>query len=448
MFLRIRKGLPLIAAGAAAALVLTACGTATPSPSGEAPTSQAPGASSATIDFWTWNPDQTTAVAYIEAFEAANPGIKVEHRFIQYSDYVNTVQLALQSGSGPDVFGTQVGALTNQFAPLAEDLAPALESTLGADWKTKLTATDQLNVDGKQVGVPWMITGGGLVWANQTLVDSLGLKVPTTAAELKTFCETVTAAGKACMLQGAKDAWQNIDVYQSIINQVSPGAFYKALNGEADFSSPEFVKAFEVWKGLFDDGIFVEGALGMTAYPDANDAFKKGEGALIAFGSWQNADTTKTRIANYVETHGDAFDPETVFMPYFFPQVVDGGTTGTMFGGPDVGFAVSAASDAKEAAITFATWLSASEEGQKIMSKTVQQPALASVPLDLSDVKTPEQAAALEAQGPALANMIGPREIQSADVRTALGDALSAVASGQQSPADAAAAVQAAIAAG
>jgi raffinose/stachyose/melibiose transport system substrate-binding protein len=41
--------------------------------------------------------------------------------------------------------------------------------------------------------------------------------------------------------------------------------------------------------------------------------------------------------------------------------------------------------------------------------------------------------------------MIGPREIQSADVRTALGDALSAVASGQQSPEDAAKAVQTAI---
>ncbi|MEA5119450.1 MAG: ABC transporter substrate-binding protein [Propionicimonas sp.] len=446
MFSRKPKGLSLVAAGIATALLLAGCGSnPAPSTSSSAGGGSAPAAQT-TIDLWSWNPDEKTAVSYIEAFEKENPTIKVTPRFIQYSDYVNTVQLALQSGSGPDVFGIQVGALTNQFAPLSEDLAPALEAKLGADWKDKLTATDQLAVDGKQVGAPWMITGGGLIWANQTLVDSLGLKVPTTMAELKTFCRAVKDAGKACMLQGAKDAWQNIDVYQSIINQIAPGEFYKALAGQADFSGPDFVKAFDIWKSFFDDGIFIDGALGMTGYPDANDAFKKGEGALIAFGSWQNADTTNKRLAEYAESYGDAFDPNTVFMPYFFPQVVDGGTTGTMFGGPDVGFAVASSSDAKEAAETFVTWLSASETGQKLMAKTVQQPALKSVPLDLSDVTTDAQKAALEAQGPALADMIGARQIDSADVNTALGDALSAVASGQQSSADAAKAVQAAIA--
>lgn len=397
------------------------------------------------VKFWTWNPDDKTAVQYIEAFEASHPGIKIEHRFIQYSDYVNTTQLGLQSGSGPDVFGLQVGALTNQFAPLAADLAPALEQGLGSDWKDQLISTDQLNVDGKQVGLPWMVTGGGLVWANQTMIDGLGLTVPTNKSELLDFCKAVSAAGKACMMQGAKDAWQNIDVYQAIVNQIAPGEFYKALAGEADFSSAPFVKAFATWKGLFDEGVFQDGALGATAYPDANDAFKKGDAALIAFGTWQNGDTTKTRLATYAEQYGDAFDPATVFMPYAFPLLEEGGTTGSLFGGPDVGFAVASGSKVKDAATEFALWLSSSEEAQKMMAKTVQQPALKAVSLDVSDVSTPEQVSALENQGPALADMIGPREIQSADVRTALGDALSAVASGQQTPEDAAKAVQTAI---
>ena len=94
-----------------------------------------------TITFWSWNPDATTVLPYKEAFEADNPDIKVDFRFIQYSDYVNTTQLALQSGSGPDVFGLQVGALTTQFEPLAEDLAPIMEEKLGADWRDQLTST-------------------------------------------------------------------------------------------------------------------------------------------------------------------------------------------------------------------------------------------------------------------------------------------------------------------
>ena len=439
MFQRSRRLLAAAAATTAVALMLSACGSpATTTPAGTS-------SGNATISFWTWNPDATTVKPYIAAFEASHPNIKVEHRYLQYSDYANTTQLALQSGSGPDVFGLQVGVLTNQFAPLTEDLTPAITKQLGKDWKSKLTATDQLAVNGKQVALPWMITGGGLIWANQTLVDSLKLTVPTNMAELKTFCAEVKKANKDCIVQGAKDSWQNIDVYQSIINQISPGLFYKALAGDADFSSPEFVKAFEVWKSFFTDGLFQEGALGMTAYPDAGDTFNKGQAALIVFGTWQNSNTTNAGMAQYAQTYGDAFDKNTVFMPYSFPQVVDGGTTGKLFGGPDVGFAVSSSSKSKEAAETFATWLSASDEGQKLMAKTVQQPVLSSVPLDLSDVKTPAQVAALKTQGPALKDMVGARQIQNADVNTALGDALSSVASGQQSAAQAAAAVQAAI---
>lgn len=430
-----RRAALALALGVTATLAFSACSTG-----GDTPTD-----GKTTVTFWSWNPDETTAEPYIEAFEAEHPDITIDHRFIQFADYTSATQLALTSGSGPDVFGTQVGALTEQFAPLSADLTPYLEETVGADWSDKLTATDQLAVDGKQVGVPWMITGGGLVWANQTLVDSLGLTVPTTAAELKTFCAAVEAAGKDCMEQGAKDSWQNIDVYQSIINQIAPGDFYDAVSGDASFDTPEFIEAFDVWKSLFDDGIFQDGALGAAAYPDANDAFHKGGAALIAFGSWQNSDTTTTRLGQYVDTYGDPALADTEFVPYFFPQVVDGGKTGTMFGGPDVGFAVASSSKVKDAAATFALWLSASDAGQELMAKSVQQPALASVPLDLSDVVTDTQKSALEAQGPALSDMIGARQISSADVQTALGDALSAVASGQQSSADAAKAVDDAI---
>ncbi|SEE20445.1 ABC transporter substrate-binding protein [Ruania alba] len=432
-----RKGAALLAAGAAATLLLSACGG-----SGDDTVEDG---GDVTLTFWSWNPSDETVGPYIDAFEAEHDNITIDHRFIQYSDYVNTTQLALQSGSGPDVFGLQVGALTNQFAPLAEDLTPYIEEELGSDWSEQLTSADQLRADEKQVALPWMVTGGGLVWANQTLIDELGLTVPTTFDELTAFCGDIRAEGLTCMAHGGRDAWQNIDVYQAIINQIAPGEFYTALAGESDFTSEPFVEAFEVWQSLFTEGIFDEGALGLTAYPDANDAFKQGEAALIAFGTWQNADTTTARMESYAETYGSDFDTETVFMPYFFPEMVPGGETGTLFGGPDVGFAVSSASDVTEEAASFVTWLTAGTSSQELMAATVQQPALASVPLDVSDVMTAEQEAALEAQAPALENMVGQREIDDADVRTALGDALSAVASDQQTPQDAVAAVQAAI---
>lgn len=425
--------------GLTSLLFLTACGGEEP------PSPQGAGDATTTINFWSWNPDDTTVQPYIEAFEDEHPEIEVEHRFIQYSDYANTTQLALQADSGPDVFGLQVGPLTEQFASLSEDLDPVMTEHLGDDWQDQITAADQLAVEGKQVALPWMVTGGGLMWANQTLVDELGLTVPTTLDELKQFCADVDDAGMVCMVHGGADDWQNVDVYQSIINQLSPGAFYEAVVGEGDFTSTEFIEAFEIWEEFFDEGIFQDGALGVNTYPDANDQFRTGDAALITLGTWQNADTTADRLQQYQETYGDDFDVNTVFMPYDFPQVANEGETGLLFGGPDVGFAVAANSSNMEAANSFVTWMTASESGQSIMAETVQQPALDAVPLDFSDVVTEEQVEALEAQGPALQDMIGQREIDDADVVVALGEALAAVASGQQSPADATVAVQQAI---
>ncbi|WP_268882760.1 extracellular solute-binding protein [Aestuariimicrobium ganziense] len=162
-------------------------------------------------------------------------------------------------------------------------------------------------------------------------------------------------------------------------------------------------------------------------------------------GSWQNSYTTHTSLEGMSKEYGDAKIKDFILVPSFFPAVEDGAQTGAMFGGPDIGFAISAKAKNPDAAWAFVNWLTATETGQKVIAKTMQQPSLKSVPLDTSDVVTPEQKAALEKQGPALGNMIGAREVPNADVATALGLALQEVASGQVSPADAAKAVEEAI---
>jgi raffinose/stachyose/melibiose transport system substrate-binding protein len=169
-----------------------------------------------TINWWSWNPDNHSDKQWIDGFQKEHPNITVKHRFIQYSDYVNAVRLAATTSSGPDVFGLQVGALTNQFAPLTVDLAPMAAKNIGSDWKSKLNATDQLVANGKQVGLPWMVTGGGLIWYNQGLLKKAGISAPPkTLDEWMSDCTKVKAMGKTCFVQGAKDDWINLDMYQS-----------------------------------------------------------------------------------------------------------------------------------------------------------------------------------------------------------------------------------------
>ncbi|KQQ07350.1 ABC transporter substrate-binding protein [Rathayibacter sp. Leaf296] len=436
---RIRTARRVLALSTATALALglAACST-------DAPTTNADGTT--TVEWWSWNPDETTAGPWIEAFEAEHPDISVEHRFIQYSDYVNAVRLAATSDSGPDVFGVQVGALTTQFAPLTADLAPLAEKGLGAGWQDLLLETDQLAVDGEQVALPWMITAGGLLWYNKTLLDQAGATAPTTLAEWKDVCAKVEAIGKTCFVQGGADDWANIDVFHALADQVAPGLFSEALRGEESFDGPDMIAALEAWKRLFDDGVVQAGALGQTQYPDANDAFLKGEAAMIALGTWNSDRMSAATLETLTATYGEQVASQ-VFLPVPFPDVVGGAEeTGRLFGGPDVGWAVSAKSEVQDAAFTLVQWLTASTTAQTRIADTLQTPALASVPVDTEGLVAPElQKPALEGAAEQLADLSGARQIQDSDVETALGQALSAVASGQSSAEDAAASVQRAV---
>ncbi|AMB60210.1 ABC transporter substrate-binding protein [Microterricola viridarii] len=427
----------IIVAFAAGSLGLTAC-------SSDATVSE--GASDkTTVNWWSWDPDNSNYQAWVDAFEAENPDIDLKFRFIQYSDYENAVRLAAKSDSGPDVFGIEPGAMSEQFAPLTLDLTTLAEEEIGADWQDQLLGTDQLAVEGKQVSLPWKLGGGGLIWYNKNILDAAGATPPTNLAEWKDMCAKVEAQGVTCFVHGAKDDWVNLDVFQAIANQIDPGAIYAAFDGEKKFNTPDMVSAFDAWKGLFDEGIIQPGALGMTQYPDANDAMSKGEAASIAFGTWHNDHMTKARLAGSVETYGPDIVNQ-VFLPIAFPDVVGGAQeTGRLFGAP-AGWAISSKSKQQEAAFTFVKWFTTSETAQSMIASALNQPALASMPVTSDDLVAPElQQPALDEQAKQFANLIGPRQISNADVASALGQALSAVASDQMSSKDAAASVQAAI---
>lgn len=425
-----------IGVAAVAALALTACSGSSEPTGDDGPV---------TLDVWGWNPDDASAPTYFDAFEDENPDIKINYRFIQAGDYVNTVRLAATTPDGPDVFGLQVGTYPAQFAPLTVDLAPYLADELGDDWADQLNGSDQYSVDGKQVAAPWYMSAGGFIWLNQTVADELGLDAPTTLEELIDFNTTARAAGKEGLVQGGKDGFANLDLFQIVANQVAPGAFYEALAGEADFDTEEMTTALEIWESLFTSGAVQEGALGFTAYPDANDARLTGEAAMIPFGSWQYRDATNARMAQYAETYGDPAIADTVFMPIDFPAVTDDATVGSMFGGPDVGWSVSAQSDAKDAAARLVAWLTTSETAISLLGDALRPPALVGSSINLSDVKTDEQAQAIESFVERGETLVGPREVTDPDVKAVLIEVLSAVAAGITTPADGAVQVQTAL---
>lgn len=88
---------------------LVACGEATPETSENPPatTDETPTGEEVTITIWTYPigkfGDDATMVELIGKFEAAHPGIKVEHELIDYTNGDTQVTSAITGGGTPDI---------------------------------------------------------------------------------------------------------------------------------------------------------------------------------------------------------------------------------------------------------------------------------------------------------------------------------------------------------
>jgi raffinose/stachyose/melibiose transport system substrate-binding protein len=418
---------------AASAAMLAGCAAGDSNPDGSPDSGE-----KQTVTWWAWNVFDSEKV--IDAFEDANPNITVDFKAYAYNDYVTALRTGLTSADGPDVFQVQPGELVTNFGPLALPLDDHL-AELGDAAEVNSEGLTQLQLDGVQVGMPSYMSGAGLVYYNATILDELGVEVPADFEEWKAACATIQDAGYDCLAHGAKDAWVNTDVYLSLINSVAPGAVYDAIVGDASWTDPEFVTAMEAWSELFTSGIIPAGATAMAEYPDAFGAFLEKKAAFIALGTWNTPGTMTTAgIAQSQQTVSTAID--SVYLSAPFPSPVAGDAPSGLFGGPDNGWAVSAKSDASDAALTLLDFLSVGE-GQQLQADAGIFPAVLGVPVSTEDVVDESQVADVERQQADLENLIGARQIPYGDLATALGEALSAVAAGTATPADALAQVEA-----
>ncbi|HEX6514336.1 MAG TPA: ABC transporter substrate-binding protein [Nocardioidaceae bacterium] len=412
-------------------LALTACGAA----------DAGGGSTSKTVNWWGWAPGKDLADIYLADFKKQHPDIKVVYKEVPYGDYVNALRLGLRSSSGPDVFALQPGEITDRFAASGLDLTDRAKQSLGENWPDKMVGDSytQFARNGKQYGMPVQLSASGMVWYDKTLFDKYGLEPPTNAEELQKVCDAFNGHGIVCMAQGAKDSWANLDVYMTLAADTAPGAFYEAVDGKRPWTDPGLVRAFELWKQLFDTGVFGKGSAGLAVYPDTVGQFANGKAAMIPLGTWQAGFMDKTALKL---GQSGKFVPR-VILPMRFPDMDGDGEQPKTFGGPDYGLAINANSDAQDASWTFVHWLSSTEDGQRLVAEQKFVPALKGVKMGDSNLVAPEvQRPALDMVQQLMAEAQGYREIPYADLKVALGDALAAVAVGEQTPEEAAVAVQ------
>lgn len=177
----------LALSGVGALSLATGCGFAPQSGSQSS-------AATGSVTFTTWGTDAELAGfrAAITAFEAANPGAKVELNAVPYEQMLTNIDAQLQAGNPPDVFRVPYytfGAYAGRDQLL--DLSGLLPDGT-ADGFTE-TAWAAVQSDGKVFGVPHH-TDTSAIYYNKKLLQDAGVTLPAAVGSAWTW-QQLTSVG-------------------------------------------------------------------------------------------------------------------------------------------------------------------------------------------------------------------------------------------------------------
>jgi raffinose/stachyose/melibiose transport system substrate-binding protein len=283
----------------------------------------------------------------IAEFEAANPGIKIEHEF--QKDASNVIKVKLASGEMPDLTTVVTQEFIDQgiYADLSDmDFWDRIVPSV------KALCTD-LNT-GKQFRVATNVTMGGLFY-NKAMFAELGLKDAQTWDE---FTANLKAIKKAYpdtdpLFLGGKDSWtlgHFIEFWaHGIVKQALgiPGSRQAFL----DNSLGDLGLAWDAPNGIMET--FAAALLELQAselinadavtatYDNQKESFASGKAAMINQGMWVVGDIIKL---NPEMSDNIGFSP--------FPSVVDGYKP-MVLSAEDSVWAISASTENKDEAVNF-----------------------------------------------------------------------------------------------
>lgn len=239
-----------------------------------------------TIKVWTWPNNDRTFAALLPAFNEAYPNIKVEVQGFPNADnqYLNTVQRALLSGSGPDVAMIEIGVLAllrerPQWVDLAQ--APYNAGELMGQF-APFAAANVTTPEGKIVALP-KHTGPGGFFYRRDIFEEAGLVSEPTEVE------ALFADWDAFITEGAKvvkpnERWliaNGMEIVSTMMAQ--RGVSWFDADGNLQLDDPIVIEALQKVDQAADAGLISPFAMWS---PEWQGAFGRGQIATIMSGNW------------------------------------------------------------------------------------------------------------------------------------------------------------------
>lgn len=283
----------------------------------------------------------------LEEFHQVNPHISVRLDPTLSGEYDEVLEAQLAGGTAPDLFYLRSFTVSERLfeqgylEPL-DDL-PGLRENFSppmlAPWTTP---------DGVPYGVPFTATSHGIYY-NKDIFEELGLSEPETWEELLTISQTIKDAGYIPFANASKDTWTVAEiVFMNLAPNFIGGREGRMayLNGQRCFNDEHVVAAFQAVEDLAP---FFPEDHELLGYLDSLQLFLQGKAAMWMSGSWD---------IPYLE------EAEADFAWSIFAVPPPAGQPTYITFHLDVGIGLNAASQHKDEAKAFLAWMTTPEFGR------------------------------------------------------------------------------------
>lgn len=312
----------------------------------------------------------------IPAFEAANPGIKINFAPSAPPEYNAVLNSKLDAGSAGDLITCRPFDASLELFKKGK-LADLSDLAAMANFSDVAKSAWQTDDGAQTFCVPMASVIHGFIY-NKTAFEELGLTPPKTEAEFFALLDKIKEDGTYIpMAMGTADQWEAATMgYQNIGPNYWKGEEgRKALiEGTQKLTDEGWVAPFRQlakWKDYLGDGFEAQ------TYPDSQNLFTLGRAAIYPAGSWE--------IGVFGPQIGGAFE-----MGAFPPPVPAEGDTCHISDHTDIALGMNAATQHPEEARKFLEWVGSSEFATLYANALPGFFSLNSAPVEMEDALAKE----------------------------------------------------------
>ncbi len=238
-----------------------------------------------TLTWAVFETDNYTAEVWqtiIDAFEADNPGIKIEKVLMTGDSRPQFLKTMLAAGNMPDINidPVDLAATEGIYAEVPEELLEKYEDAAIATY------------GGKHTLVPAYKALRNQCYYHKDQFEQAGIeKEPETFEEFKEDCQKLADAGLVPLMgAGASDIWATsfgwwTGVANSDIMKAYPDFNEKVLAGELTWSDQVIKDSLQCWQDLINAGYYHKGSMSFS-YTQAQSEFLNGSSAMFMDGAW------------------------------------------------------------------------------------------------------------------------------------------------------------------